>query len=350
MMNKVKWSGLILGSLISIQTSAQVLKDSEIAKPALKTILDKDSSYWTYGGVFNIGGNQGILHNWAAGGELASFTLNGIFNGFVTLVSGKDIWANNLDLNYGLNYTYSNHFVPRKTDDRIDFTSKYGRKLDQKGNVFFTSLFNFKSQFTEGYDYNLPDWQKTPTSKFLSPAYFTLAPGIEYRKGDNLSIFFSPIAGRLTIVDKQFTLRNPQGAFGVPYGKTSRFELGAYFSARYLTNISKTITFRTRLDIYANYLAKDVKDANGLVVRRDNPGNLYLLSDNLISFKFNQHLNMSVGLVMIYDNAIPYSKTYLDSKTNTVKDKEEPFQGLGWLQVRQNFQFGIEYKLPIKKK
>src|ERR1700748_1871091 len=84
-----------------------------------------DTSAWTYGGVLNVGFNEGFLHNWPAGGEIASMNINGIFSGFVTRMDRRHIWSNNLDLNYGLNYAYSYDFVPRKTDDRIDFTSKY---------------------------------------------------------------------------------------------------------------------------------------------------------------------------------------------------------------------------------
>lgn len=347
-MNK-KVKGLILALCAAQMGQAQVLNDAEKAKPVLQTLAEKDTTYWTYGGVFNIGGNQGLLHNWAAGGELASFTVNGIFNGFTTLVSGKHIWVNNLDLNYGLNYTYSNRFIPRKTDDRIDFTSRYGRRVSQNARWFATGLLNFKSQFTKGYDYSLPNWPQNPTSDFLSPAYFTLAPGLEYRRSNKFSVFFSPVAARLTIVDAKYSSLSPQGAFGVPKGKTSRFELGSYLSARFFTEISKTVSFRTRLDLYSNYLAKDVKDSSGAVVRKDNPGNITILSDNLLTFKFNKHLNVSFGLVLIYDNTIPYSKTFTDSK-GVVQQKNEPFQDLGWVQLRQNIQFGVEYKLPLRQK
>lgn len=348
-MNKYLLSFALISAL-ALDSSAQgILTDSEKAKPSFKDYASKDTAAWTYGGILNIGGSQGLLHNWAAGGELASFTVNGIFNGFVTYVNGKNVWANNLDLNYGLNYTYSFNFVPRKTDDRIDFTSRYGRKLSDNSKFFLTGLFNFKSQFTKGYDYAVPNWQSQPTSDFLSPAYFTLAPGIEYRNGDYISVFLSPVAARLTLVDPIYTRMSPQGAFGVPYDKSSRFELGAYLSARYTVEISKNISFRTRLDLYSNYLAKDVKDSAGVVVREDNPGNLYLLSDNLFTFKFNKHLAVSLGIVMIYDNAFPYNNTYVDEQ-GAVQQKKEPLGGLGWLQLRQNLQFGLEYKLPIARK
>ncbi len=190
---------------------------------------NKDTIAWVHGGIFNIGANEGFLHNWAAGGELASLQVNGLFSGHLDRLHNRDIWSNNLDLSYGLNYNYSQSFLPHKTDDRIDFTSKYGIRIDTGKNFYVTGLFNFKSQFTKGYNYNLPNWDSVSTSKFMSPAYFTPAIGLEYRKGSDISFFLSPAAARIVTADKFYTDMSPQGAFGVPYGKTSVFQfLGAY--------------------------------------------------------------------------------------------------------------------------
>jgi len=324
---------------------AQIISDADKVKPASTEYSNKDTVAWVYGGVLNIGGNEGFLHNWAAGGEIASLTLNGIFSGFITRLDGRNVWANNLDMSYGLNYAYSYDFVPRKTDDRIDFTSKYGHQLKKNGPFYFTGLFNFKSQFTKGYDYTAPDWQSSSTSKFFSPAYLTLAPGMEFRQGTSISIFLSPLASRFTYVDNYYTSLYPQGAFGVEHGKTTRYEFGAYFSARYKVDITKNISFRTRLDLYSNYLAKDVRNDSGVVVRSDNPGNITVLSDNLITFKVGKHFNINFSLVFIYDHAIPYSSTYVDN-TGVVRQKNEPLEGLGWLQTKQNLNIGFEYKFP----
>ena len=66
----------------------------------------------------------------AAGGEIASLAVhNSGFHGNLTYLHNNNIWTNNLDLAYGLIYDYSNSFVPRKTDDRIDFTSNYASQL-----------------------------------------------------------------------------------------------------------------------------------------------------------------------------------------------------------------------------
>lgn len=304
-----------------------------------------DTVAWERSGTLNIGINQGFLHNWAAGGEVVSATVNGLFNGVLNRLYHRHIWANNLDLTYSLFYAYSNDFVPRKMDDRIDFTSKYGYRLDTAKNFYFTTLFNFKSQFTKGYDYDDPNFDTFSTSKFLSPAYFILAPGIEYRKGTNLSLFLSPVAGRITTASEYYTNRSPEGAFGVENGETVRFEIGAYFSGRYTVDITENMTFKTRLDLYSNYLADDVTDSLGNVVKKDSPGNIDVLWDNLFTWKLAKYFSLTLGGTFIYDNDIPYDATEVDPVTGQDVPKDEPGTGLGWWQVKQSFSLGFLYKL-----
>jgi len=309
----------------------------------LLTTTNKDTVAWLHGGILNVGFNEGFLHNWSAGGELASMTVNSIFSGHLDRLMHRQIWSNNLDLTYGLNYAYSQGFKPHKTDDRIDFTSKYGVKIDSSKNMYFTGIFNFKSQFTKGYDYTLPNWDSISNSKFMSPAYLTLALGAEYRAGTDVSFFLSPIAGRLTLANRFYTSLSPQGAFGIDSGKTAKYEFGAYFTGRYVWKIKKDMVFKTRLDLYSNYLAKDVKNSQGEVVRQDNPGNITVLFDNLLSWKVSKFLNLTFGATFMYDNSIPYLSTYTNSQGQT-EQKNLPGNNLGWLQIKQIFTLGFEYK------
>ncbi|MDR3680398.1 MAG: DUF3078 domain-containing protein [Flavipsychrobacter sp.] len=313
---------------------AQLSKTDEVKKE-LQT-ENKDTVLWSHGGSVNIGINEGFLHNWPAGGEIASLVMNGVASGFLTHFDHNNIWTNNITLAYGLNYTYSNNFVPRKTDDRIDFTSKYGTKVHNSKDFYFTGLFNGKTQFTKGYNYTATNWKDTANSAFFSPAYLTLAAGMEYRKGSDISLFLSPIAARDVLVSRFYTMQSPVGAFGVPYGKTSKFDLGAYFSGRYVLNINKNTIFKTRLDLYTNYLAKDRTDPTGNVIK-DNPGNIKVLWDNMFTWKATKYLGLALGATFVYDNDVPYiNKTPETSST-------PPGNNLGWLQVSQVFTLGVIY-------
>lgn len=321
--------------------TAQLNKTDEVKKQ-LQT-NNKDTVAWIYSGVLTVGTNGAFLHNWAAGGELGSMLINGIFSGRLDRLNHHDIWSNNLDMTYGLTYNYSTGFVPRKTDDRIDFTSKYGIKLDTARDFFLTGLANFRTQFTKGYDYSAPKWDSVSTSDFMSPAFLTQAIGLEYRKGTDISLFLSPVAAREIFAKRFYTLMTPEGAFGVPYGKTSVFQLGAYFSGRYTINIRENMIFKTRLDLYSNYLAKDTKDSTGAIVKRDNPGNINILFDNLFSWKISKYFNTTLGVTMIYDNNFPYNPNTTDPVSGAEVPKNEPGAGLGWVQMKSVFTFGVGY-------
>ena len=301
-----------------------------------KSSENVDTVAWIKSATLTVGGNQGILHNWPAGGELASLTLNGVFNGQMNRFYHRHVWSNTLDMNYGLFYAYSNDFIPRKTDDRIDLTSKYGYRISQKSDFYATLLFNAKTQFSKAYNYDADNWRDNSTSNFLSPLYMTISPGIEYRQGTKFSLFFSPAAARFTFVDRYYTNQKEEGAFGVKKGENMRFEVGAYMSARYNTDIVKdVISYRGRLDLYSNYLAKDLYDNNFNLIKADNPGNIDIMFDNFISFKFYKYFSVSVGLTAIYDNDVPYKKN---------PDTKDPFSGLGWWQIKQFTAIGFNYK------
>ena len=339
-MNKLTLT--VLASALSFQTHAQVAKVDEIKKSLATT--NKDTVAWLHNGLLTLGANEGFLHNWAAGGELASMVLTGVFHGSLAYLNHGSVWENDLDLAYGLSYTYSNNFVPRKTDDRIDFTSKYGSQLHKSKDFYFAGLFNFKSQFTKGYNYTDSGWQHKPTSEWLSPAYLTLAAGMEYRKGEHFSLFLSPLAAREIIGSSYFTSQSPSGAFGIDSGKTSKFQLGAYFSGRYKKGLTKALNFSTRLDLYSNYLAKNTVNPAGMLVKKDNPGNIQVYWDNLLVLKAYKTLSVTFGVTVAYDNSFPYSQTTLDTKTGMQQDKGQPAEGLGWVQLSQIFTFGVAYK------
>ena len=270
-----------------------------------------------------------MLENWAAGGERMSLAVNGVFNGFAVKKTGNKIWENTLDMFYGLNYVSSNNFVPRKIDDRIDFSTRYGVKPTSWTNkrilkhTYLMGLARVQTQFSKGFNYETADWETVNggegISNFLSPLYATFAIGAEYRPNKNFSVFVSPAAARIILADKVHTSLSSDGAFGIDSGKTAAFQFGAYLSARYSVALTKSIDYRTRLDLYSNYLKE--------------PDHIDILWDNIIAFKISKYLGGSLGVTMVYDHDVQGQR-----------QSDGTLGPLGWTQLKQVLNLGFQYK------
>ena len=80
---------------------------------------------WKYPGVLNISLAQTGFSNWAAGGE-NSFAINSLALINANFKSNEAFWDNNLTIGYGLMKQGDKEV--RKTDDRLEFNTKFGYK------------------------------------------------------------------------------------------------------------------------------------------------------------------------------------------------------------------------------
>jgi hypothetical protein len=112
--------------------------------------------------------------------------VNGYFNYFFFYRKDRHTWDNNIDVNLG--YIQSTSIGSRKNDDRFDYLSKYGYKMDTTGRWYLSTLFNFRSQFFDGYTFsnNVGDF----SSSFLSPAYVILSIGFDHKPALNYLFSF----------------------------------------------------------------------------------------------------------------------------------------------------------------
>lgn len=277
---------LILISCFSI-SNAQDIVVNKLRSETSRTIKkEADTTHWNWkrGGLMSFNLAQGSLSNWAAGGDNFSMTVNGYFNYFFYYKKGRQSWDNNMDVNMG--YVQSTSLGSRKNDDRFDFLSKYGYKVDTTGKWYLSTLFNFRSQFFDGYTYanNIPDF----SSSFLSPAYVILSVGFDYKPTDKLSMFISPLTSRSTIITNSVLAQ--KGIYGIPAGQHSINEIGAFATINYSNVIAKNVTYKGRLDLFSNYAS--------------NPQNVDLFMTNLFSFKINRYFSATYSLDMIYDDNI----------------------------------------------
>jgi hypothetical protein len=305
--------------------TSQVLTEEQLeAEKKLKAQKADTLEGWKTGGVFSVNFTQVSLTNWAAGGD-NSISLNAITNLFANYKKGDNTWDNTLDLAYGL-MKQGNQGL-RKTDDRVDFMSKYGRKAYK--NWYYAVLINFRTQMALGYNY--PD-DSTKISNFLAPAYLLGAIGMDYKPNENFNVFISPLTMRTTIVND--TRLADAGTFGVDKaeyndlgikikdGKMFRAEYGGYLRSLLKANLMENINLVTKLDLFSNY--------------SEHPERIDVNWELLIALKVNAHISATISTNLIYDHDVDIA---VDSNNDGIIDAFGPRT-----QFKEVLGIGLSYK------
>ena len=263
---------------------------------------DEQPQGWTHKGNIGLNFGQSSYTNWAAGGQ-SSITGQGIFNYEIHYLKGKFKWDNTL--NTALGYSvFDFKKKPIKMDDKIEFTSLAGIKATEKLN--YSAELAFRSQFAKGYKYD--EDSTNYISKFLAPAYITLGLGIEWVPSQYFSLYFSPVTGRMTIVNDERLAA--EGAFGVNALDANdtiqhatnkiRYEFGARAVAKFQYPIAKNIDFNSKLELFSNYL--------------NHPERIDVDWQNMLVLKVNDWLNANISTHLLYDYDIPFPGVEKGSK------------------------------------
>ncbi len=297
-----------------------------LAAVTLGQETQKKTSKWERGLSLGVHVGQGGSRNWAAGAEKFSLWTDASLNFFANKKAGKFYWDNNLQLNYGLVNTHSGGF--RKTDDKIDFTTKPGWSLFAKGGVAL--LVNFRSQFYDGYNYNyLNQNLKRKISSFMAPGYLHIAPGFDWKPCAAFSITIAPVAGKFTFVTNKAYSYSFQGGlipvqyqtdgsgqyekpmavnYGVDPRKEVRFEVGSFASANFAKAVMKNVFWKSRLDLFAGYSHRTEffgPSFNSQVdVDEFHPERVDVYWTNSIQMKVNKFLQVSYDFDLIYDDDV----------------------------------------------
>ncbi|HAO46857.1 MAG TPA: DUF3078 domain-containing protein [Ferruginibacter sp.] len=268
---------------ISNLTQAQDPSVREFQKVAFKELKLPEKDGWQKAGTFIINVQQGALRNWAGGGEQNTLGVATLFNYNLNLKKGKHTWNNYFDIALGFqNATSFGQF--RKTDDRIDITTKYGYRISPKW--YTAMLVNFNTQSLTGYNYT--DTGNNKISGFLTPGKLIVSAGVDYRPDKSFSLFISPITTRLILKnDNDFLVVDK---FGVPPNRKSYTELGSFATAKFTKGFTKWIMYTGRLDLFSNY--------------KRNPEDVDVFFTNLLSLKFNKWLATNISADIVYDDDI----------------------------------------------
>ncbi len=269
---------------------------------------DTGSSYFfshsKFDGGIGITLNQLAITHWAAGGES---------NGSGKISSNFTYQYNRRLFNYVVNgifaYGISNYAKDRrneKSEDRCELSMTMTNNNDN--NLSFTSIAALKTQFTNGYSY--PN-DSVPISRFFAPAYLTLSAGYNYNIKDFLSIYVSPVAGKLTFVTDQRLA--DLGSYGVEAGywnvyngdstwvkgKNLLSELGINILIKYKQDFRSNISVFSTLNLYNNYM-----DPN-----KSNRWNIDVDWETGIKFTINKQISAIINIHLIYDDNIKFAIT-----------------------------------------
>jgi hypothetical protein len=271
--------------------------------------------------VFAVNFAQTSLTNWAAGGQ-NSLAVNGLFSVFANYKKDKNVWDNSLDIGYGVlkqGKGKNNNFM--KTDDKIDFLSKYGREAFK--NFYYAALLNFKTQMAPGYNY--PN-DSVKISNLFAPAYLLAALGMDFKPNGYFSAFIAPFTAKFTFVNNKAL--SEAGAFGVTPGEKVRSEIGGYIRVIYSRNdfkseFLKNVSFTTKIDLFSNYL--------------DKPQNVDVSWETLIAMKVNKYLSFNFNTHLLYDDN---TKIKVDRNKDGIIDTYPGSR----IQFKEIFGVGFSYK------
>lgn len=309
---------IILLTIIIFVVSSPIfsqITEAEKAHNKMYEIHADTAHGWDKGVVFGANLAQASFNNWAAGGE-NSLAINGLLSAHANYRKGKNAWDNMLDLGYGI--LNQGDAGSQKTDDKIDINTKYGR-LARK-NLYYAALVNFKTQMTEGYDYESGN-DSVAISNFMAPAYLISAIGMDYKPNNKITAFLAPLTSKMTIVNSKPLSDN--GAYGVEPGEMMRSEFGGYLRIIYNDEyMDKTVSLLSKLELFTNYA--------------NNPENIDVSWENIIGFKVNKFISATITAQLIYDDDI---KTEIDSNADGLMETRG-----AKLQFKEVIGIGLSYK------
>ena len=239
--------------------------------------------HWTYYSEVEVALGQGYLANWASGGENSLSLLTNV-RYFLNYNKNKTSWEN--FLHYRLGFLQSGNEDLRKNEERLELNSKLG--LQAYKHWFYTGQLNIQTMIFNSFEYS--DNEKKLVGNFMSPAYFTVSVGLDYKPNNDFSLYLSPIAGKWTYVRDTSSIDPTR--YGVDAGKKSKGDAGARVELRNKFQLWKIVNVRNELIMFSSYYNSAQRFTADWKVQ--------------IDFKINYFMRASIYTNVVYDQN--YSK------------------------------------------
>lgn len=388
--------------LTEAQQAAQQAAEEIAAAPEAEPAAPKFKDFWTNSLKTNLTFGQTALVNWAAGGD-NTYSLAAYIDANANYKKDEMFWNNRLQLDYGFLYASSKPLL-QKNMDRIYLESKWGYKLVQD-KLYFSANYDFKTQFTKGFNYLTPSeadvtakfpgkkldelkykeanplWRdaRSKVSNFLSPAYTTLALGLDWTPTKWLSVNFAPLTGGYVIVTdkelrknygmelkknyKDFDATLDPSTMSEEAGKkyesdlalykagdmfrSARFEFGAQLKIDAKFNVNEVFAYSTQLVLFEDYLKNHKKHPCPRINW-----------DNRIDWKIAKFFALTVTTNLIYDDFVMFSTEAYQKRCAKNTKYNDKWGAAGWAnkgagplaQFKESLSFGFTYTIASKTK
>jgi Protein of unknown function (DUF3078). len=285
----------------------------------LKAVRDSlRAKLWTKGTLLQLGFSQMALSNWNAGGS-DNLALNAYVNMYRNYALENMFWESRLQMGYGFMTSFGTNYKRdrfKKTDDRLIFDTKLGYRAIK--DLFASVMFNFRSQFANGYTYPADKDTSIVASAPFSPAYFSLGTGLDYKPIESLSINVSPLTGNLVVIG----IRDLRTKYGNREDQVARMQLGAQVKVDYKKAVTNSLNVESTLNLFSDYLGV--------------PKNIKVYWDLFIDTKLSKYFSTTIKTNLIYDDEI------------LIADKEGRLAPR--LQFKEMFSVGFSYTFGEFKK
>ncbi len=172
-------------------------------------VSPKDTS-WKVNGLIGLNVTNTSLNNWQGGGS-NNFALNAIFNMEAIYKKGDLEYLNKIDAQFGL--IRPGQDALRKNMDQLFFLMKLNKRAFDQPYWYYSLQGDYRTQFAPGFKYENGQPVGQAVSDLNSPGYLQAALGLDYKPNSYFSAAISPIAGKITMVNRQYLADD--GMYGV---------------------------------------------------------------------------------------------------------------------------------------
>ena len=233
----------------TLQLSSREVDNKQDDLEELEAAIWSKRTHWYKEGTIMAQFSQSYASpNWYNGGSPLAFALISTVKGRVSYINKNIAWENYFDWRNGISTTPGDSLRKYNvTDDLVRIYSKFGYQILK--NLYLSSSADFQTTQWNLWKANKRELQ----SAFLTPIYFNLNIGLDWKPIEGLSVAVYPANYRLVYAYNSTKLGVDVTSYGIAAGKNIKNEIGSSIRVQWKKQIIREILIETEFYFYTNY-------------------------------------------------------------------------------------------------